>query len=73
MIIIEDNGIGISEKDLMDIFTMFFRSTSNSTGLGIGLIIVHEAISKLNGKISVQSDLGKGTKFILEIPNKMQA
>lgn len=73
MIIIEDNGIGISEKDLVNIFTMFFRSTSNATGLGIGLFIVQEAVSKLNGKISVQSDLGKGTKFLLEIPNKLQA
>ncbi|MEO7211044.1 MAG: hybrid sensor histidine kinase/response regulator [Chitinophagaceae bacterium] len=73
LIIIEDNGIGIQEKDLMNIFTMFFRSTSNATGLGIGLFIVQEAVSKLHGQISVQSELGKGTKFLLEIPNKMLA
>lgn len=70
IITIEDNGIGIAEKDLTNIFTMFFRSTSNATGLGIGLFIVQEAVSKLHGKISVQSELGKGTKFSLEIPNK---
>ncbi len=69
-ILIEDNGIGVSEKDLANIFTMFFRSTSNVNGLGIGLFIVREALAKIKGEISVQSELGKGTKFFIEIPNK---
>lgn len=70
---IEDNGIGILEKDLKNIFTMFFRSSSTATGLGIGLFIVREAIAKLNGQITVQSERDEGTKFILEIPNKIKS
>ncbi|MGG7036785.1 MAG: PAS domain S-box protein, partial [Flavobacterium sp.] len=69
-IIIEDNGIGIAEKDKEKIFEMFHRSTILSTGSGIGLYIVKETLEKMKGKISVESELNKGTKFIIETPNK---
>ena len=48
---------------------MFFRASYESKGSGLGLYIVKGTIEKLNGKISVQSRLGEGTKFYIEIPN----
>jgi len=67
---IEDNGIGILEQHLNNIFKMFFRSSNNVTGLGIGLHIVKEALTRLNGEISVRSTYGVGTIFRISIPNR---
>ena len=50
---------------------MFFRSTSHVNGLGIGLYIVKEALSRLGGEISVISTYGVGTIFRIVIPNLM--
>ncbi|TVR82072.1 MAG: hybrid sensor histidine kinase/response regulator [Chitinophagaceae bacterium] len=66
---ISDNGIGINEKSLEEIFTMFYRSTARNSGSGIGLYIVKETINKMNGEISVQSKFGEGTTFKVKIPN----
>lgn len=65
----EDNGIGIPEALTEKIFHMFFRATERSEGAGLGLYIVKETIEKLNGSISVDSQQGKGTTFVIEIPN----
>jgi PAS domain S-box-containing protein len=64
-----DNGIGISGEYLKDVFKMFFRATTESKGSGLGLYIVKSAVEKLQGTIDVQSELGKGTTFVIEIPN----
>ncbi|MDB5230574.1 MAG: hybrid sensor histidine kinase/response regulator [Chitinophagaceae bacterium] len=71
LIKIEDNGIGILEEHLNSIFKMFFRSTSNATGVGIGLYIVKEALARIGGDISVHSKFGEGTVFELKIPNQL--
>lgn len=64
-----DNGIGISNEYIKDVFKMFFRATTESKGSGLGLYIVKSAVDKLLGTIDIQSELGKGTSFIIEIPN----
>ncbi len=66
---VEDNGIGISAVNQEKIFEMFYRVSENSTGSGLGLYIVKEAVNRLRGKIVVDSSEGKGTKFTVEIPN----
>ena len=66
---IEDNGVGILDNHLNNIFKMFFRSNNSVNGLGIGLYIVKEALSRIGGDISVHSTHGEGTSFYLEIPN----
>lgn len=66
---IEDNGLGILENHLNNIFKMFFRSNNTVNGLGIGLYIVKEALTRLGGEIAVHSRHGEGTSFSLEIPN----
>jgi signal transduction histidine kinase len=69
---IKDNGIGIDREDIDKIFDMFFKisNSNNSTGSGLGLYIVKETIDKLDGTISIESELKKGSSFTIEIPNK---
>jgi signal transduction histidine kinase len=69
LINVEDNGIGIQKELIPKIFNMFFRATVKSQGAGLGLYIVRETVNKLMGTISVESELGIGTRFTLEIPN----
>ncbi|MGK7397540.1 MAG: PAS domain-containing sensor histidine kinase [Candidatus Cyclobacteriaceae bacterium M3_2C_046] len=67
-IIVSDNGIGIPEKETEKIFKMFYRATELSSGAGLGLAIVKEVLDKLNGMISVKSNYGFGSDFIIIIP-----
>lgn len=71
-IIIEDNGIGISQEDKEKIFEKFYRGDRSLTyevpGTGLGLTIVQEIIKLHGGKINVNSTLGEGTTFELVIP-----
>jgi signal transduction histidine kinase len=69
-IIIEDNGVGIIDDHVNNIFQMFFRSNYNVNGLGIGLYIVKEALTRIGGEINVQSTFGEGTSFEVIVPNK---
>ncbi|HSD14804.1 MAG TPA: PAS domain S-box protein, partial [Flavobacterium sp.] len=70
VITIEDNGVGIDENEQGKIFNMFYRSSSLSTGSGIGLYIVKETLEKLKGTITVKSKLNEGTLFTIRIPNR---
>ncbi|WP_167333084.1 PAS domain S-box protein [Maribacter forsetii] len=70
VLIIKDNGVGIAEEQLEKIFEMFYRVSSKVMGSGIGLFIVQEVVSKLNGTIDVRSKIGNGTTFTIKIPNK---
>jgi len=65
---IEDNGIGISENHIDKIFEMFYRGHEGSEGSGLGLYIVKSTLGKLNGEISIKSEVGKGTSINLIIP-----
>jgi two-component system sensor histidine kinase/response regulator len=66
---IEDNGIGIDLDQQDKIFDMFFRGVHKNAGSGVGLYVAKEALKKLNGTINIESTPGKGSKFIVEIPN----
>jgi PAS domain S-box-containing protein len=66
---ISDNGEGIASDALPKVFNMFYRASGSGTGSGLGLYIVMEAVQKLQGTINVQSEHGKGTEFIVTIPN----
>jgi len=67
---VKDNGVGIAENYLGDIFNMFFRASSQEVGSGFGLYNVKAAITKLNGIITVDSVVNKGTTFKVTIQNK---
>ena len=68
-IVVEDNGIGIEQKHLDKVFNMFYRATDQQPGSGLGLYLVKETITKLQGKISLSSHLGGGTTVTVVIPN----
>jgi signal transduction histidine kinase/DNA-binding response OmpR family regulator len=62
----EDTGCGIAEENLNKIFERYF--TTKQTGTGLGLAIVDRIISVHNGRIDVQSKVGKGTVFTVDLP-----
>lgn len=70
MIKVADNGIGIAAEEIPKIFNMFYPSTDKNSGSGVGLYIVKQAVEKMKGNITVKSDVGIGTRFIVELPNK---
>jgi signal transduction histidine kinase len=68
-IVVKDNGIGIQKEQHEKIFDMFYRVSENSVGSGLGLYLVKETVARLNGNITVDSELGRGTEFQILIPN----
>ncbi len=66
-IAVTDNGTGIPAENLQHIFEPFF-STKREFGTGLGLSITRDIVEKLGGKIEVESELGKGTRFIVILP-----
>ncbi len=64
---IKDNGTGITKKDMAQIFEPFF-STKGEVGTGLGLSITKDIIEKLGGIIEVESNVGVGTKFMVNLP-----
>ena len=65
---VADTGKGMSEAEMSKIFDPFFTTKGVGKGTGLGLSISYSIIEKLGGKISVQSELGKGTTFTLTLP-----
>ena len=65
---VQDTGSGIEEDILQEIFNPFFTTKGNNEGNGLGLYIVYNETGKLNGKIEVQSRVGEGSVFRLNLP-----
>ncbi len=68
-----DKGTGMSENTLNELFTPQIKSTAgtmNEKGTGLGLLVSKEIIELNNGSLSVKSELGKGTTFIVSLPIK---
>jgi len=66
-----DTGSGLTREECERIFTPYY--TSKQHGTGLGLAIVQSVVSDHGGRISVQSEPGKGTTFVIELPNNVDA
>lgn len=62
-----DNGIGIANEDISHIFEPFFSTKEKTTGIGLGLSIVHGIVQSHKGKIEVKSERGKETTFAITL------
>jgi two-component system cell cycle sensor histidine kinase/response regulator CckA len=67
---ISDNGCGISKENLNKIFDPFFTTKDKGKGTGLGLAVIDGIVKTHGGKISVNSELGIGTTFIIYFPIK---
>ncbi|MGD9630014.1 MAG: sensor histidine kinase [Pyrinomonadaceae bacterium] len=71
-IVVEDRGIGISAGDRKKIFEPFYRAKdvvdAQIHGNGLGLSLVKEIAEAHGGKVSVESEIGKGSRFLIEVP-----
>ena len=65
---VSDNGIGINSNIQPKIFNMFFRGNERSSGSGLGLYILKNAVDKLGGRLTLYSVMYKGTTFKIELP-----
>ena len=72
ILVVEDTGMGISEKNLPHVFDRFWQADDSSKrkyqGVGIGLALVKELVEIQGGKVSVESEEGKGTVFTIKLP-----
>jgi PAS domain S-box-containing protein len=69
---VSDNGIGIAETEVDKIFDVFYRiNPENQSGEGMGLSLIKKTIDRVDGKISVGSELNKGTKFYITLEKQM--
>ena len=65
-VVIEDTGVGIPKDKLGQIFKPFF--TTKPKGMGLGLVVVHKVMEAHKGLIEIQSEEGRGTRFVLSFP-----
>lgn len=63
---IEDQGSGISAENMKSVFEPFF--TTRTGGTGLGLYVCHEIVKRHGGALTVQSEIGRGTTFCVELP-----
>lgn len=65
-IVVEDNGVGMSKETLANIFKPFY--TERQGGSGIGTVIIKRVIEGHGGSVRVESERGKGTQFVINLP-----
>jgi signal transduction histidine kinase len=67
---VRDDGAGIAPDVLPHIFEPFLTTKESGHGVGLGLAISRGIVERHNGRIAVQSELGRGTTFTVTLPNQ---
>ena len=67
VIVVEDNGLGMDQETREKIFSLFF-SSKGIKGTGLGLFISNKIVDKHGGTIEVDSEPGRGTRFLVRVP-----
>ncbi len=70
VVVIEDNGTGIAAEHVAHVFAPFFTTKGEKNGTGLGRSIVKSIVEAHGGEIRVDSQLGRGTRFVLELPER---
>lgn len=65
---VEDTGIGIPDENIIKVFDPFFTTKPPGEGTGLGLWLTYEIVKNYNGEISVESEVGKGSRFVIRLP-----
>jgi len=70
--VIQDEGPGISQEMIQNLFNQYSRQTSmldqGKSQEGLGLAIVYKYVTAMNGKVTCESEIGKGSKFVVALP-----
>jgi signal transduction histidine kinase len=74
MLVVEDTGVGLAPEDVPHTFERFYLHDKNPDGRarigsGLGLAIVKELTERMGGSVSVDSERGRGTTFVVRLPN----
>jgi signal transduction histidine kinase len=69
-VVVEDTGGGIADEHLPHIFEAFFTTKPGVRGLGLGLFVSEGIIRGHRGRLSVESRLGEGTRFVIRLPRQ---
>jgi signal transduction histidine kinase len=67
-VVVEDNGSGIAPENVPHVFAPFFTTKRSTHGIGLGLSITKNIVEDHDGTIRVESQFGRGTRFLLELP-----
>ena len=68
VLVIEDSGAGMDKQTMSRVFEPFFTTKARSEGTGLGLSLVHGIVTDHNGRIRLESEIGKGTRFSIVLP-----
>jgi len=69
---VEDTGVGIPREVLPRIFEPFFSTKEGTSGVGLGLAVVHGIVQRHGGRIDVESSPGAGTRFTITLPRRQE-
>ena len=67
---VRDNGCGIKEEDMANLYNPFFTTKEPGEGTGLGMFVIYSEVEKIGGTIEVESEEGKGTCFTIVIPKE---
>ncbi|TAL10512.1 MAG: PAS domain-containing sensor histidine kinase [Nitrospirae bacterium] len=72
-LVVSDTGTGMDEETAGRVFEPFFTTKPEGKALGLGLTVVQATITRLGGTIAVESEPGRGSRFVVEIPRRVEA